>query len=108
MPLTFILLGVTSFGPLLPDHFLDCWQVEWSPWASFTGRPGFTAAHRFSQARRLLRHEYGHVFYLGERVIRQHSPLSQLSTTTFPLSTMRRSNATPPQERVALVEGVLY
>ena len=76
--------------------------MEWSPWAFFTSRPGFAAA------RRLLRHEYGHVFYLGERVIRQHSPLSRLSTPAFPPSTMRRPNATPPQERITLVEGIKY
>jgi len=94
---------------LLSDiSFSILWQVDWSPWASFMGRHGFAAARRFSQARRLLRHEYGFVFYLGERVIRQHSPLNQLCTPAFPPSTMRRPNATPPQERIALVEGIPY
>ena len=96
------------FVHFFSDCFFCCWQVEWSPWASFDSRPGFDAARRISQVRRLLRHEYSYVFYIGEKVIRQYSPHSQLSAPTFPPSTMRRPNATPSRDRDALVEGIRY
>lgn len=79
-------------------------QVEWNPWASFDHRFGFDVARRISQVRRL----YSFIFFLGERVISQHSSLNQLLAPAFPLSTMRRPATTPITDREALEEGIRY
>lgn len=75
---------------------------------SFARHLGFDDARCISQVHRLLCHEYGFVFFLGERVICQHSPHNQLLTPAFPPFTMRRHATTPVGEREALVEGIQY
>ena len=49
-------------------------QVEWTPWVDIEGFRGFGRALTMSRTRCLIRDEYGALFYLSERVVRQHTP----------------------------------
>ena len=75
---------------------------------AFEGRPGFDAAQLMSQTRQLVRHEYGFLFYLRGRVIRQHSLGAQLAATGFPLVTMWRLTDTPEVDQPSLLMEVHY
>ena len=82
--------------------------ITWAPWEGITRRLGFEAARHASKTRRLIRHDYGLSLYLGEKVIRQHSPLSQLLAPAFPPSMKRRSTYIHARERDILFEGIHY
>lgn len=88
--------------------FFLIYLVDWAIWVTLGGHPGFEFTRLVFQTRRLIRHEYGLVFYLGEGVIRQHSPYAELLTSAFPSTTMPRTGDTSEVDRVALRVGVHY
>lgn len=49
-------------------------QVEWGPWGDISPYYGYARALIASRTWQLIRDEYGTLFYLGERVVRQHTP----------------------------------
>lgn len=53
-------------------------------------------------------HEYSFLFYLGERVIRQHSPGAELFSLVFPPTTIERPADTPEVDRIVLRMRVHY
>ena len=83
-------------------------QVTWAPWTELNGLLGFEVARLVSQTRRLLKHEYDFAFYLGERLIRQHSPGVPLVTPSFHLVTMCRPNDIPVDDRQTLIRWIHY
>ena len=59
-----------------------------------------------SRTRCLIRDEYGALFYLGERVVRQHTPSLWPRVPVFPPLLMRRTAEIDPGMVQALLEGL--
>ena len=87
-------------------HILFSSQVEWAPWADIEGFHGFGRALTMSRTRCLIRDEYGTLFYLGERVIRQHTPRLWPRVPAFPPLLMRRTAEIDPGMAQVLLEGL--
>ena len=81
-------------------------QVEWAPWAGCEVLHGYGRALTKSRTRCLIRDEYGALFYLGERVVHQHTPTIWPRVPCFPPLLMRRTTEIDPITVQALLDGL--
>jgi len=83
--------------------------VRGRPWPTFvTERLGYAEALAATRTRRLFSHEYGMIFYLGERVMRQHSPELPIRIPAWPPVWMRQVSSLPIVEVPALIDGIPF
>ena len=61
-----------------------------------------------TRTRRLFSHEYGMIFYLGERVMRQHSPDMPIRIPAWPPIWMRQVSNMPLVDVPALIDGIPF
>lgn len=83
--------------------------MNWNSWPAFvTQQLGYADVLAVTQLKWLYVHEYGMVFYLGEWVMRQHSPDMPLRIFAWPLVAMRHASSLSMDDAAMYIDGIPF